>query len=505
MSIALRRVLWVWLIVAVACVLYWPTTLSYSIAWTDFDNKGNTHGYVIALMCLALIYLRREELPPATPEGSASLYVALALASLMWLIVLRAGLQSAHELVFPVIVWLAIAAICGRPVARTCGFAVAYFYFALPFWGFFNGALQSLTVFATHIILGLSGIPVQFSGNLVAIPDGVFAIEGGCSGLHFMVVSLAIAAYYGELHRDSLRNRLTLLALAAICALLTNWIRVSVIIAAGHVTHMQSYLVRVSHYGFGWAVFALAMTVFFVIASRLPVSSQARDSAAHTAARNTRVAAQPAVPWVVACAALAVGPVLSLLAMQGDAAAVAAFPAPSTIPGWTGPLPDTGGWRPIFKGADREELAAYQRGNMSVEWYTADYAYQRQGRKLLGFENSIPGAGDFTILGKDVETTAAKPFVDLHLRDSDGKESLLWYLYKIGTRTMTSGLRAQLWYGVASVAGPVDSQIVAFRAQCDADCTFAREQLRGFVASICDATSRFDNCRRDRAQRSDKL
>src|ERR1700683_1946898 len=181
MSIALRRVLWVWLIVAVTCVLYWPTTLSYSSAWTDFDNKGNTHGYVIALMCLALIYLRREELPRATPERSASLYVALALASLMWLIVLRAGLQSAHELVFPVIVWLAIAAICGRPVAQTCSFAVAYFYFALPFWGFFNGALQSLTVFATHIILGLSGIPVHFSGNLVAIPDGVFAIEGGCS------------------------------------------------------------------------------------------------------------------------------------------------------------------------------------------------------------------------------------------------------------------------------------------------------------------------------------
>jgi exosortase len=502
MSAALPRVLCVWLVIAVVCALYWPTTLSYSLAWTDFDNKGLTHGYVIAAMCLALIYLRREELGEIAPQSAPHVYVSLALASLVWLVGLRAGIQTAHELLLPVIIWLALDAICGRQVARTCLFAVAYLYFALPFWGFGNGALQALTILATHVILGLIGIPVHFQGNLVFIPDGVFAIAGGCSGLHFMVVSVAIAAYYGELHRDTLRHRFALLLLAVACALLTNWIRVSVIIIAGHVTHMQSYLVRVSHYGFGWAVFAVAMAVFFVIASKMPAPSVAVrsfDSA------GLKVCARPAaLAWVAAAAALAVGPVLCCFAMRGDSAAVATLQPPVQVAGWAGPLEDPNGWRPIFKGADREELAAYRRGGALIEWYAADYAFQRQGRKLLGFENSLFGAG-VTIMQEKVVADAPRPFVDLRLRDADGAQSLLWYVYKIGRRTMTSGLHAQLWYGVASIAGPVDSQIVAFRTKCDADCTLATEQLRGFVASICDATSRFDNCRRARAERSDKL
>jgi EpsI family protein len=182
--------------------------------------------------------------------------------------------------------------------------------------------------------------------------------------------------------------------------------------------------------------------------------------------------------------------------MRGDAAALATLQPPTQVPDWTGPLQDTGGWRPIFKGADREQLAAYHRGETAIEWYAADYAFQRQGRKLLGFENSLPGAGA-AILQEGV-ADAPRPFVGLRLSDPDGSQWLLWYVYKIGSRSMTSGLRAQLWYGIASLAGPVDSQIIAFRTKCDADCTTADKRLSGFAASICDSTSRFDNCRRDR-------
>jgi hypothetical protein len=148
-------------------------------------------------------------------------------------------------------------------------------------------------------------------------------------------------------------------------------------------------------------------------------------------------------------------------------------------------------------GADSVRFASYRQGASAVEWYTADYAFQRQGRKLLGYYNSILGKGGFTVLDQGIQADAAQRFVNLQLRDQEGAQSLVWYTYKIGEQTMTSGLRAQVWYGVTSLAGPVDSQIVAFRAKCEPDCGAAREQLRLFVASICDTTSRFYNCRRD--------
>ena len=493
MSAAVRRVLWIWLIIAIVTVLYWPTAVSYSLAWTDFDNRGYTHGYLIAAMCLALIYMRRDELTGPMPRPAPLAYVALAVLGLAWLLAYRAGIQTAHQLLFPIILWTAIYAGCGRRIARSCLFAVGFLYFALPFWGYSNGVLQALTIAATHVILRVLGIPVSFNGNLVQIPEGMFAIEDGCSGLHFIVVGLALAAYFGELHRDTRRHRVLLLALAAALALISNWIRVTAIIIAGHLTHMQSYLVRVSHYGFGWALFAVAMVVFFLLASRLPL--RPADTRAAPAISRTEAVGPSALALAPALAALLLAPALSWFAMRRDAAAVATSPSSVRVPGWSGPLAASSPWRPIFMGADSERLATYRQGAASVEWYTADYAFQRQGKKLLGYYNSILGNGGFTVLDQGVDSV--RTFANLQLRDEDGARSLLWYAYKIGERTMTSGLHAQLWYGVTSLAGPVDSQIIAFRAKCEPDCTAASQQLRLFVASICDTTSRFYNCRRD--------
>jgi exosortase A len=494
-SRATRRLLEVWLLIAVATALYWPTAVAYSLAWSDFDNKGDTHGYLIALMCIALLYLRREELSGPVERASPFAYVALAALSLAWVLAYRASIQTAHELLFPIILWTAIYVVFGRRIARRCLFPVGFLYFAVPFWEAMNGALQALTIAATEIILRLIGVPVHFYGNYVLIPEGTFAIEGGCSGLHFLVVGTAIAAYYGELHRDSIRHRLQLIALAAALALLTNWIRVSTVIAAGHLTNMQSYLVRVSHYGFGWALFAAALAAFFLVASRLPASREERPSRAAGASADTR---PTSATLALAFAAVVIGPALAWNADRADATASAAPPSAREVPGWLGPVPTRSTWRPVFQGADTEKLATYERGIAAVEWFTAEYAYQRHQKKLLGYFNSIVGSGEFAVLDEGVTGRGPYRFGYLEVKDPQGVQSILWYVYEIGRRSTTSGLHAQIWYGLSSLMGPMDSRIEAFRAKCEPDCTAARRQLELFIDSICDNASRFGDCRRDR-------
>jgi exosortase A len=496
MSDALRRVLVVWLLIAVVTVLYWPTPLSYAVAWTDAENKGNTHGFLIALMCIALIYVRRDKLARPIPRVSLGACLVLVGLSLLWLVAYRASIQTAHQLLFPLILAAAVYAVFGPQIGRACLFAVGFLYFALPFWGFINGPLQALTVVATRGILRLIGVPVEFYGNFIHIPEGTFAIEGGCSGLHFLVVAMAIAAYYGELHRDSLRHRMLLGALAVVLALLTNWIRVSVIITAGHLTHMQSYLVRVSHYGFGWAVFAVAMAAFFLLALRIPPPLNAAVST--DGGQRTEPAAQPiafAVALVVA--ALAPGPALALMAARADATATLTPPQSTFVRGWSGPLRAPTDWTPVFKGADREFFAMYRRGSAAVEWYSADYAFQHQGKKLFGYDNSLISARMFNMLDQGVVDAGSVRFNYLQLRNPEGAQSVLWYAYEVGAHDMTSGLLAQLWYGARSLTGPVESRVSAFRAKCDPDCTAAHAELRRFVDSICDNASRFGDCRRD--------
>jgi len=494
---AIRRLLGVLSVIAVVAVLYWPTTVSYSVAWTDFENRSSTHGYLIVLMCLALLYMRREELVGALPRSSFVVWLALATLSCAWLVAFRASIQTAHQMLLPIIIWTSIYATFGPRIGRSCLFPIGFLYFALPFWAFINEPLQALTIFATRLLLLSIGLPVHFYGNVVQIPEGTFAIEGGCSGLHFLVVALAIAAYYSAVHRDSARHRLLLLALAAVLALLTNWIRVATIITAGHLTNMQSYLVRVSHYGFGWAVFAGALVVFFLIASRIPPPTDGQAAVARATGLDAREGPSGATLLIV-FATVALGPLFEWLAARNDVAAVAGSSLAPYVFGWSGPDAAADTWRPLFVGADTVSLVAYKHDGAQIGWYTADYAFQRQGKKLLGYGNSIFDASAFALLDQGVVAPDAHRFVELRLQDANGAQSVIWYAYEVGGHRMTSGLRAQLYYGLHSLAGPVDSRIVALRAKCDPDCAAAHEQLRLFSASICDNASRFDNCRRDR-------
>jgi exosortase len=504
LSVAVPRLLGLLGIIAAVAALYWPTTASYAIAWTDFNNLGNTHGFVILGMCLAFLWLRRKELATESPRLSVAACLALAGASLVWLLAYRASIQTFHQLWLPVVLWTAIYAAYGRANARTCLFAVGFLYFAVPVWGYLAGPLQALTILVTRLILRGIGVPVHFDGILVQIPEGTFAIEGGCSGVHFFVVALAIAAYYGAVHRDRLRNRALLLILAAALALLTNWIRVSTIITAGHVTAMQSYLVRVSHYGFGWTVFAVAMSGFFLIASRIPLQP-ANDGAAPAPAAGEGLTSPAILGLPLLIAAMVLGPALAWAAARRDVAVTAAPIVAASVLGWEGPFAGEDLWQPLFIGADSEMLARYQHGSTQIEWYTAAYRFQRQGKKLLGYDNSITGVDSITILGQDVVTVAGRRFVDVHLEDMKGVQYLLWYVYEIGTLELTSGLRAQLWYGAASLAHPIESRIIGFRAKCDPDCAAAGAALALFTAAICDNASRFDNCWQDRRIASDKL
>jgi hypothetical protein len=41
----------------VVAALYWPTTLSYVRSWNDYDNLGNTHGWLILAIVIWLLYL----------------------------------------------------------------------------------------------------------------------------------------------------------------------------------------------------------------------------------------------------------------------------------------------------------------------------------------------------------------------------------------------------------------------------------------------------------------
>ena len=307
-------------------------------------------------------------------------------------------------------------------------------------------------------VLSLIGLPVYFDGLHFQIPAGVFEIAGGCSGLHFFIVGIAIAVFYGELHRDRLATRVKLVALAIVMALLTNWLRIAIIIIAGHLTDMRHYLVSGEHYTFGWAMFAVAMTIYFLIVRRWTAEAAVAAAAPAPAA--------PLAPLGVAlaCITLALPGLWQWLdTNRASAESVARGDLPRAVAGWrevaAPPEP-----RPAeFINADGFAARTFYGDGAPVDVYRAFYLHQEQGRELAGYANR-PQGPDMQARSNVVAPDGR--WREIKAQYLDGDDWLVWYVYRVGESRYVDALRAQLRYGVASLGDNPVSAALVLRTRC---------------------------------------
>jgi exosortase A len=481
LAIVTFRLAIVLVVLLLPAVLYLPTVASLITEWEDTGNLTYTHGYLVVVLSVWLVYRKRQEIASVSARPSFPVLVPLAVVSLLWLMFLQAGIQLGHQVLFPLLIWLGVLAAFGWPIARLTAIPVSYLYFAVPIWSLANGAIQALSVYAVRGLLRIAGVPAYFEGNFVHIPTGVFEIAGGCSGLHFLIVALALAALGGEVSRDTWRIRLALVALAGGLSIIGNWFRIFTIIVAGHVTDMQHYLIRVDHYYFGWGVFAVVMTIFFLIIRRLPASQKNLSATDSRTVAEQGSAVRPVFGGVAAAVAvLAVGPAWGLVA-RGAATESGQAALPATVSEWRGPFPGATEWLPRFVGADHQAFAVYQDDSGEVSVFVATYLRQEQGKELIGYDNSVIGEGAWRArFGGRFGWQGIALNESIVSRDV-GSDFVVWSTYEIGGRHFARGLSSQLWYGFASLAGAPVSRVVAVRAECAPLCDDARDRLGRFL------------------------
>lgn len=467
-----------------AAIAFWP--MLADLERTAWQTLSYSHGYVLAIVIAVLAWREGRTLRPAASHwrlATALLVPALAAA----LAVRFAAIDAFQQLAFIVVAGLLALAWFGPPGLRRLALPIGLFAFAVPVWDALKPALQTLTVAANQAALRLAGIPALIQGNDVVVPAGTFAIEGGCSGVHFFVVALAGVALYVHAHRLSLPRAMLATVVGVALALLTNWIRVFVIIVRGEATGMQTSLIE-DHYWFGWGLFAGAILVFLYLMSRLDGAAAPESRRTDDAPAAGAVRAPATSDWtgVVATTLL----VLAFSAFAAvRAGADAAMPElriePPTLAGeWQGPALVPAAWRAGFAGPDAEAYAAYRRGGRAVELYAAGYRRQAAGRKLVGFGSSIAGPGwsivDERIVEQDgVDEGRVRRSV---LDGPDGERWLVMYWYQVGD-VATADARVVKWREGLQAFGPrVASSVIAAGAACgDRDCGDADEDIDAFL------------------------
>ena len=468
-----------------AALLYWPSAVALNALWTQpSQEEAYTHGYLVLAISLWLIFRARRRLAEASIRPVPRALIALALLSALWVWAWRAAIQEPHLMLLPVILFTAIVAALGWGVARVLAFPIAYLYFAMPIWSSINGYVQALSAKVSAVLFWITGLPAYVQGVDVHLPGGTIEIAGTCSGLHELIVGLALATLYGEITREPLRRRLMWIAVMGVLSLIVNWVRIFTVFVAAYFTDMHSSLVK-SHYWLGWWLFAGAFILFLWWADRRPATGGEHAPPAPQTPPAAPGRRLKAAPVALALVVMAVLPGLAYgmdWAHSGERTSVE-IAWPRAPAGWSGPRAIAGGkWRPYFVHAGAESLVAYtDAGGQSIEAFAVAYRVQTQHGKLLSYWNSLLGPRHrkpLRPLSVRIVQSPSGPWRQMRVVDRAGTRSLIWSRYRIGTRQFVEPRLSQLWYGLeALLLNPPVSSLTALRAICMPDCKAAKSLL----------------------------
>lgn len=445
-----------------------------------------THGFFILPIVGYLIWQKWPLVREIAPRSSWLGSLAVLFIGLVWQLgqlVSAAVVQHfAAVALFPALAF----SILGWGVLRHLLFPMAYLFLAVPFGEFMVPYLQDVTASFTVAALQITGIPVYVEGLFFSIPSGNFEIVQACSGIRYVIASVALGTLYAYFSYTALWRRLVFVAVSFVVPVFANGLRAYGIVMLAHVSDRE-LATGVDHIVYGWFFFGLVMVLMFWAGSllretSLPSSVPAAESRAMFPPQAPSLFARGTALTVLALALPAAG-VTWALRTSADPLPTLNLPAASA--GWNGPSAYSGMWRPRFDGAV-ETLAAYQTGERTVWLYLGQYPHEAQGHELINQMNSVydPESSQRLDDGYKTISTGRNPGFQLkqtHVRLS-GKELLIWSWYVTGGKAEGNPLAAKLSDLLAKLRGsPHPAAVVVLATETTRDQNLAESTLHKFV------------------------
>src|SRR5690606_1500590 len=163
------------------------------------------------------------------------LVVMLVLAAI-WVVGHIAGVASVEQLAAVAMIPATLAALVGLRMVAALAFPLAFLFFAVPIGEFLTPMLMDYTADATVLALQWTGVPVYREGLHFMVPSGRWSVVEACSGLRYLIASLALGVMFAYMQFRTLKYQLAFIALSIVVPIVANWIRAYMIVMLGHLT-----------------------------------------------------------------------------------------------------------------------------------------------------------------------------------------------------------------------------------------------------------------------------
>jgi len=430
---------------------FWETYRDIVAIW--WRSETFAHGFLILPIVGYLIWLKRAALARLTPQPAPVALLMLLSTVIVWVLGYAAEVAAAKQLAAVMIVPALTWTVFGTRVARCIIFPLAYLFFAVPIGDFLVPPLQDLTAAFAVRALQMTGIPVYWEGLFFHIPSGSFEVEQACSGIRYLIASLALGTLYAYLNFTTPWRRWVFVGLSAVIPLIANGVRAYGIVMIAHLSDYK-LAVGVDHLIYGWLFFGVVILLLFWVGSRFQETPQEDTGATSppVAGKGQAVSGRVFVLW----AALATGLTISApgfaawMDAQREMAPVWKPVLPVGRSGWQGPSNNDELHWPRYVGAV-ERRGEYHKEGRRVQVYLAYYPVQTQDAELINWQNRVYDPNHMRRLG-DGDGVAYLP---------DGRH---WAVHETWLGNAQENRLVWLWYEVDGAVSINHLQVKAYEA-----------------------------------------
>lgn len=459
--------------------------LAFAPTWYQLFHKYATsgtyaHGFLIFPLSAWMIYQNRHHFSQVPARFEPSMLWGFALLSLGWLLAAIAYVTIIKQLCLILMVIGLFVFSFGRQLAYAYLFPLCYLLFAIPFGNFLTPYLQDLTALFAVKALELSQIPVYFEGLRISTTSGDFLVAEACSGIRYLIATLALGMLFAYITYDTPRKRVLFCLCCLVIPLIANGARAYLIILIAHKSNMK-YAVGVDHLIYGWLFFGLIIFILFSVGSIWKDPPMTAPTAA-----SAQISGNTQVPfkWIALFGMImSVSPVLFFLANTNEAPGIE-FELAHYQP-WQGPAPMGEQWQPSFIGATIERQASYRYGKQQVDLYMAIYQNQRQNNELISESNRFYDHRKWSLLKSQSIRTEQHPQVAELMIQTATTKRLVWYVYAIDGHTTTSrvwGKILEAWRFMRFSDEP--GLVMVISCEYDIFPSTARATLSSFMDSV---------------------
>lgn len=234
----LSQAAWVKIVVVAGLfvAMTWRQYLELYHTWLHDENW--THGFIIPLFSLYLLYSRRRELA-AAPRGSSVWGLVAAIVALIGQVGSEFFLRNHYITQINMLIMLLglVLYLCGWKVLRLAWLPIAFLFFALPIPGRIYTAiaypLQVLAAKCSYLILSLFGVVIhaaQSKLEIISVSGQKYplVVAEACSGVRSLMAFGALAVAMAYLQDRPAWQRIVFALMIVPIALACNVLRVTI-------------------------------------------------------------------------------------------------------------------------------------------------------------------------------------------------------------------------------------------------------------------------------------